>query len=257
MRIWAGIVAGAFGAALLTGCVPLLPEAPRAPTFPGYTGGLSVASGSACKRVLISGDSLAQEAGGALQAVIAGSGRCSTVINAAVPGSSLGDWLSGSTLDLSVAIKRYHPDLVVMEHVGNEGKKGPFDADPQYQANAPSDAVALSNVAKRRRVPMYWVVPPVAAYYCDLTTLSAARILKWKDWIAANDRALTGHALVDWRRPFGGEQYSTAFTFPDGAHTVRTKDCTHLTHYGAHVASEAILIAIQGAWTSCVRAVRH
>jgi hypothetical protein len=198
----------------------------------------------------MTGDSIAQEAGTALHAALSAGGRCNTVINVAIPGSSLGDWQPGHSLDLGAAIDRHHPDLVVMEHVGNEGKTGPFAADPNYQRSAANDAIALSNVAKSRGVPLFWAVPPVAAYFCDPATLSGLRFNQWKDWITANALAITGNTAVDWRRPFGGQAYSGSFTFPDGVHVVRTPDCTHLTPAGERVAAQATVIGIQEDWTS-------
>jgi hypothetical protein len=243
------VVAALGACALLAGCLPLSP-APAPPKFPGYTGTLQRARGHACKRVLVTGDSLAKEAGTALHSVLSATGRCNTVINVAVPGSSLGDWLPGHPFDLAVAIDRHHPDLVVMEHVGNEGKGGPFVADPNYVTTAANDAVALSNVAKSRVVPFYWAVPPIAAFYCGVDTASTIRLHQWKDWIAANAEAITGNAPIDWRRPFGGDAFSESFSFPQGVFVLRTNDCTHLTSAGDRVASEATTIGIQRAWTS-------
>jgi hypothetical protein len=243
-------VASAIGTvALLAGCLPM-ERAPAPPAFPGYSGTLQRATGHACKRVLVTGDSIAQEVGTALHSVLSARGRCNTVINVAVPGSSLGDWLPGHPFDLGTAIDRHHPDLVVMEHVGNPGKGGPFVADPDYATTAGNDAIALSTVAKSRAVPFYWAVPPIAAFYCATETQSTLRINQWKDWIAANAEVISGNAPLDWRRPFGGEAFSESFTFPDGVRVVRTTDCTHLTAAGARVASEATVIGIQRAWTS-------
>ena len=254
MRIRASVLGLALVGVALSGCLDV---APSGPPFPGYAGALSQSRGRDGKTVLVTGDSLALSAGSALQGVLTSSGRCASVVNAAVAGTSLGDWLPrpDALYPIDQAIARYHPDVVVMEHVGNQGLVcpycfGPIWTDPNYVADAGALATQISNAGHTAGVPLVWAVPPIAAFSCDFGALSAARFVEWKDWIAANAQPLTGNPPADWRRPFGGESYSSAFDFGPGVgvQTVRDFDCTHFKPYGSAVAASATAIAIQGFW---------
>ena len=254
MRIRASLLGLGVVGVLLSGCLPV---APSGPPFPGYSGTLSQYSGNDCKTVLVTGDSLAVSAGSVLQSELASSGRCAHVVDAAVTGSSLGDWqpVPDAPYPIDRYVTRYHPDLVVMEHVGNQGVAcpycvGPIWTDSNYAADAGVLASQISTAARTLGVPLVWVVPPIAAFGCDFGALSATRFAEWKDWIAANAQAISGYTPTDWSRPFGGASYSSAFDFGSGigVQTVREPDCTHFTPYGGTVAASAIAIAIQGFW---------
>jgi hypothetical protein len=254
MRIRAGLLGLALAGALLSGCLAI---APSGPPFPGYSGTLSAYHGSDCKTVLITGDSLSLSMGSALQGVLTSSGRCAHVVNAAVAGTSLGDWLPrpDALYPIDQIVARYHPDVVVMEHVGNQGLIcpycfGPIWTDPNYEADAGALATQISSAVRGAGVPLVWAIPPVSAFSCDFGSLSAARFVQWKDWISANAEAITGNPPADWRRPFGGETYSSAFDFGPGVgpQTVRDFDCTHFKPMGSDVAAYATAIAIEGFW---------
>ena len=232
-----------------SGC---LATTPAPPPFPGLGGTITPYTGSDCKTVLVAGDSLAAQLGESLKDELATSGRCADVVNDAVAGTSVGDWAPGGVDDLGHFLDTVHPDLVVIHFIGNEGTAGPQWDDPNYIADAAADATQIINEAKSRGIPIYWVLPPIAAWNCDFTQQSALRFVEWEHWVASTASGLTGEPLVDWHLPFGGDHYSAAFTFPSGVQVVRAPDCVHFDFTpgnGQVIAADATVLAIEDQWT--------
>jgi hypothetical protein len=246
------VVAGIAGIVVLASAC-FSPPPPPPPPFPGLGGTITPYTGSECKTVMVAGDSLANQLGLSLQSRLEASGRCANVVNESVASTSVGDWAPGGSDDLRRLLDAVHPDLVVVDFIGNEGQAGPQWDDPNYLADAAADATAIINAAKSRNIPIFWVIPPIAAWNCNFTQLSAQRFQEWEQWIVANAGALTGNPLVDWRRPFGGEQYSSSFTFTMGVEEVRAPDCVHFDFTpgnGQIIAADATVLAIEQQWTS-------
>src|SRR5437763_17207071 len=104
---------------LVAGCFTSPPPSPpTAPQFPGYPA-IPNYSGSQCKTVLLIGDSLMTPVSNVAE-VLHQSGRCASVINAAVNGSAPTGTLQG--VDWSSHLRdlngQYHPDIVVIEFFG-------------------------------------------------------------------------------------------------------------------------------------------
>jgi len=98
---------------------------------------------------------------------------------------------------------------------------------------------------------VYWVIPPLSGMFCNFGNAWAMNLLEWNGWITGTLPGLYPGQLgfIDWRFPFGGEQYSQAFVFDDGAHKVRHDDCVHFVTRGNEVAADAAVLAIQHEWT--------
>jgi hypothetical protein len=215
-------------------------------------GSLAAHTGSDCHTVLVAGDSVAQGAGDQLASLLRGSGRCVDVVNVAVPATSLGDWGPDGPWSLAIYLDRYHPDVVLLHFVGNEGLSGlgPLWSDPDYSATAAHDAAALQGIADAHGVATYWADPAVSAWNCDFGQLSAQRFAEWAQWIEANGPTMSGHELSPWRHVFGEPDYSSTFSFPGvGAEIVRTPDCVHMTTYGDEVAATQWSITIGDLWS--------
>jgi len=201
-------------------------------------------AGSECKSVLVVGDSLAASMAPHLQARLAASGRCSTVVSRAWGGTSTGDWIGaiGPNLD------QVHPDVVVINFIGNEGRAGPAWPDPAWLDVSAQNAITITDAALSRGIKVYWAVPPVGAWYCQWGTLQAYWWPQWANWIRTGLPTLRPVGLIDWRTPFGGEFYTATFVFPDGPRTLRQNDCVHMTYEGDEVAADATVVAIQHEW---------
>lgn len=201
-------------------------------------------AGSECKSVLVVGDSLAYSMAPHLQARLAASGRCSTVVNRAWGGTSTGDWVGA----LGPIIDEVHPDVVVIEFIGNEGIAGPAWPDPGWLGISAQNAITITDAALNRGIKLYWAIPPVGAFYCQWGSLQAYWWPHWASWIRTWLPTVRPVGLIDWRTPFGGELYTATFVFPDGPRTLRQNDCVHMTYEGDEVAADATVVAIQHEW---------
>src|SRR5436305_5028364 len=106
-------------AVLVAGCFAGPSPPTNAPPFPGHPA-IPNYSGSQCKTVLLIGASLMTPVSN-VAAVLHQSGRCANVINAAVNGSAPTGTLQGVdwSSHLRGLIGQYHPDIVVIEVIGN------------------------------------------------------------------------------------------------------------------------------------------
>src|SRR5437868_11124382 len=144
---------------LVAGCFTSPPPSPpTAPQFPGYSS-IPLYSGSQCNTVLLIGDSLMTPVTN-VQDVLQQSGRCANVINAAVNGSAPAGTLQGVdwSTRLQGLIDQYHPQIVVIQFVGN-GFDGTNDA--AWLSQLQTGITDLVNIAKVSGVP-YVALAPVA-----------------------------------------------------------------------------------------------
>jgi hypothetical protein len=222
------------------GCVAAPPPPPpSAPPFPGYPS-IPLYSGNQCKTVLLIGDSLmtpVSNVGGVLQQ----SGRCANVINAAVNGTAPSGTLQGVdwSTRLQALIDQHHPEIVVMQFVGN-GFDGTNDA--AWLAQQQAGIIDLVNIAKANGVP-YVAIAPVAQP-------AAANLAGMNEFIAWELNAdIPGATKIDLNPYLApGYKYTEYLTFPEGVLKVRN-DLVHLSDLGASISGYVIAAAIAHEWT--------
>ena len=225
---------------LAAGCfAPPSPPPPSAPQFPGYPS-IPHYSGTECKTVLLIGDSIMTPVSN-VQDVLQQSGRCATVVNAAVNGTAPAGALQGVdwSTRLPSLIDQYHPQIVVMEFVGN-GFDGTNDA--AWLAQLQAGITNLVNIAKTSGVP-YVAIAPVA----QPAAANLAGMNEFIDWEMG--AAIPGATKIDLNPYLApGDKYSQFLTFPDGVKQVRN-DLIHLSDLGASIAGYVIAAAIAPEWT--------
>ena len=235
-RLITGLVVA--GALALSACSSVTPAFPGTPPVPPYSQG-------ECKTVLVVGDSMAEQIGNVLQSRLALSGRCSHVVNDGIAGTSVTDWVGRTPSDLDATA----PDLVVVHFIGNEGWAGPPWTDPSWLNRTTSAALTIVDAALARGIPVYWAIPPKAAWTCTWGSLNDQRWTAWETWVRSQLPGLRPITLIDLRTPFGGETYNGSFKFADGTtKAVRQPDCVHFSDAGAVIAADVVVFTIQGEW---------
>ena len=228
-------------AVLIAGCFAAPSPPTNAPPFPGYPA-IPNYSGSQCKTVLLIGDSLMTPVSSVAE-VLHQSGRCANVINAAVNGSAPTGTLQGVdwSSHLRDLIGQYHPDIVVIEFIGNGFGTGD---DVTWLSQLQAGIQNLVNIAKVSGVPYVAIAPMAAAATTDQVWQN--QFLTWQQ------RAdIPGAKKVDLNPYLApGNQYSKYLDFGanGGIQQVRT-DVLHLTDLGSNVAGYVIAAAIAPEWT--------
>jgi hypothetical protein len=225
---------------LAAGCFAGPPPPPSsAPAFPGYPS-IPPYSGSQCKTVLLIGDSLMTPISN-VEDVLEQSGRCANVINAAVNGTAPGGMLQGVDWSsrLQGLIDQHHPQIVVMQFVGNGFDGGMNDA--AWLAQQQAGIINLVDIAKRSGVPYVAVAPVVPEAAANLLAMN--QFLMWQ--LNANIPGATKIDLNPYLAP--GYKYTEYLTFPEGIRKVRS-DLVHLTDLGASVSGYVIAAAIAHEW---------
>jgi hypothetical protein len=228
-------------AVLVAGCFAAPPPPPpSAPAFPGYPE-ISHYTGTQCKTVLLIGDSLITPVSNVGE-VLQGSGRCATVINEAVNGSAPTGNLQGVdwSTHLQTLISQYHPDIVVIEFIGNGFGIGD---DAAWLSQLQAGIQNLVNIAKFSGVP-YVAIAAMAAE-ATANQVWQNRFLTWEQ-----SATIPGSKKVDLNPYLApSNRFSEYLDFgPDGVQKVRS-DVVHLTNLGAHVAGYVIAAAIAPEWT--------
>ena len=191
------------------------------------------------------GDSIAHGVAPYLAGALRDSGRCADVTDRSIPGSSIGDTLN----QMDTFLAESTPNIVLVHHIGNPGVSGPAWEDPNYLKLASQDALKIIDKAHAVGAHVYWALPPLGAWRCEWDTLNAKRWRQWESWIDSDlTDARPEVTVVDWRSPFGGDDYSQAFTFDDGVHDVRWPDCVHFSEFGSQLAAQATAVALQDEW---------
>lgn len=237
-------------ALVLTACLPVPDPGPPPPPL-GPIPEIEPYAGTDCLDVLIIGDSIASFVGDRFASLLGTSGRCATVRQEGVAGSGVVDWVPGGIFDLTPHVTDDVPDVVFAFFVGNESFSGLRWSAPDWEARTTAAALQLVDLVPDG-VPIYWAVPPRGAWRCEWGSLNDQRWLPWHTWIRDTLPVLRESvSLVDWRVPFGGENYQPAYVFPDGnAHDVRLPDCVHFSAIGADLAAKIAVAAMQDEWTS-------
>lgn len=226
-------------AALVASCVA--PPASPPSAFPGYPF-IPAYSGNQCKTVLMIGDSLLTPVSN-VDDVLAQSGRCATVINAAVNGSAPTgnlqgvDWASR----LRELIDQHDPDIIVIEFVGN----GFDEHTPQEDETWLAQLKGLQNlvdIAAEHGVP-YVVIAPVAVPLAN-NLVYMNEFISWQQ--TADIAGATKIDMNPYLAP--GNTYTEYMSFPDGVHRVRN-DYLHLSDLGAYIEGYVIAAAIAPQWT--------
>jgi hypothetical protein len=235
------ILLGLAIAVLVAGCFAGPPPPPPAPPFPGYPR-ISHYTGSQCKTVLLIGDSLmtpVSNVGDVLQQ----SGRCATVINAAVNGSAPTGNLQGVdwSSHIQALIGQYNPDIVVMNFVGNGFGAGD---DAAWLSQLQAGVQNIVNIAKFSGVPYVAITPMAAA--ATTNQVWQNQFLTWEQ--TANIAGAKKVDLNPYLAP--GNQFSAYLDFgaDGGVQKVRI-DVVHLTDLGSRVAGYVIASAIATEWT--------
>jgi len=189
-------------------------------------------------RVALIGDSLMSQPSCAIADGLAQVGVTTT--RHAVPGSGLltgsVDWVAQTRL----IMQREHPDVVVAIFVGNYPE--PFVRDesgdairpdtPAFFAAWQARAVALSDVVRSFRVPLYWVSPPPI----DLQPFRRAQRLY------AGYRTITKDHFLDSGKSLAGS-HGEEVGEKETCHrrrVVRSADTVHLTDDGARIYGQQI-----------------
>jgi hypothetical protein len=235
-----GLIAS-LAAIALTGCLG---------TYSGV-GPISTYHGTACPTVLVIGDSLADPVAQLLTGSYAASGRCARVVDRAVGGSSATNWAPGGIFDVRNVLDSVQPNIVVAHFIGNSGWGEPLWDPSGYWLSANENALLqIVGQAVSRGEHIYVATPPRAAVGCWWGTGTDGLWTSFHHWIRDTLPALQPAVRpLDWRTPFGGDTYYSAFQFPDGSiHQLRADDCVHFTPDGASVAAGATVAATQGEW---------
>ena len=224
---------------LAAGCFAAPPPSPSGPPFPGYPS-IPHYSGSQCKTVLLIGDSIMSPVGN-VGDVLQQSGRCATVVNAAVNGTAPGGTFQGVNWStrLQGLIDQYHPQIVVIQFVGN-GFDGTNDAD--WLAQQQAGIVNLVDIAKASGVP-YVALAPVAQNAAP-NLVGMNEFISWE--LNADIPGATKIDLNPYLAP--GYQYTEYLAFPEGVLKVRN-DLIHLSDLGASISGYVIAAAIAPEWT--------
>jgi len=224
---------------LAAGCFAAPSPSPSGPPFPGYPS-IPHYSGSQCKTVLLIGDSLMTPVTN-VQDVLQQSGRCANVINAAVNGSAPAGTLQGVdwSTRLQGLIDQYHPQIVVIQFVGN-GFDGTNDA--AWLSQLQTGITDLVNIAKVSGVP-YVALAPVAQNAAP-NLVGMNEFISWE--LNATIPGATKIDLNPYLAP--GYLYTEYLTFPEGVMKVRN-DLVHLSDLGASISGYVIAAAIAPEWT--------
>jgi hypothetical protein len=236
-KIFLGLAMAVF----VAGCFAGPPPPSSAPVFPGYPG-ISQYTGTQCKTVLLVGDSLMTPVSN-IGEVLHQSGRCATVVNAAVNGSAPTGTLQGVdwASRLQQLIAQHHPDIVVFEFVGNGFGTGD---DAAWLSQLQAGTQNLVNIAKFSGVPYVAIAPMAAA--ATTTLVSENQFLTWQQ-----TADIVGAKKIDLNPYLApGNQYWANLDFGSngGIQQVRI-DLLHLTTLGADVAGYVIAAAIAPEWT--------
>ncbi len=231
------VVAAAVG---LSGCLG---------NFPGV-GPITTYHGTGCPTVLVIGDSMADPVAQLLTADYAATGRCAHVVDRAIGGSSATNWAPGGIFDVRSVLDAVHPNIVVAHFIGNAGWGEPlWDPYGIWLSANESALLAIVDQALARSEHIYVATPPRAAVGCWWGTGTDGIWMSFHHWIRDTLPALRPVRSLDWRTPFGGDTYYSAFQFPDGSiHQLRDDDCVHFTPDGESVAAWATIAATQGEW---------
>jgi lysophospholipase L1-like esterase len=224
------------------GCFAAPPPPPppsSAPSFPGYPT-IAPYSGSQCKTVLLVGDSLMTPISN-VQEVLEQSGRCATVVNAAVNGTAPSGTLQGVdwSTRLQALIDQHHPQVVVIQFVGN-GFDGTDDA--AWLAQQQAGIINLVDIAKASGVPYVAIAPVVPQAATNLVAMN--QFLMWQ--LNANIPGAMKIDLNPYLAP--GYKYTEYLTFPEGILKVRS-DLVHLNDLGSYISGYVIAAAIAHEWT--------
>jgi hypothetical protein len=228
------------GLVVMTAACMAPPPTPSGPAFPGWPTLTPGPGETPCLTVLLVGDSLMRETAPYVPDYLAGSGRCTTVINAAVNGTGPGrDWPD----QLPGLLTQYHPQVVVAEFIGNtpEWPDAPWGS-PLYNERQQQGSVQMIQQAKTAGAQIFWSIPPACCIVHDQSKGWA----DYRTWVIETD---LGVPKADWDHfitPTG--VYSEYLTFPDGVQQVRAADCAHLNDLGGQIAGAVTAASIQGEW---------
>ena len=190
---------------------------------------------AAHRKALAIGDSLTAQSTPALVADLQAKGLVPLVH--AMSGSGLLDTKVDWAAQAAALVKRFDPDVVSVEFIGNYGLNGeapgvPPHSLPFYAAWAAA-AQRLENILTSRGAQVSWVIgPPVAQAEGELELMQLDRI--YQSLHAPNTP--TGHPpTIDEVKPFSapGGGYTEFLPAPGGAPVqVRMPDGTHFTQAG-------------------------
>jgi hypothetical protein len=207
---------------------------------------------SACRTILVLGDSLAKEVVTVLSASYDQHDYCVTVVNGAVDGANTMATPQGQTMSNLLAdfAKGYTPDAVVFSFVGN--------VMPAQVATARSAYLTLIDQAASYGRPVFVTTPPVSAGFCNPDDPWTRGHAAFREFVLKSLPALRTYTPVRWSEVLTPgstwARFNDSLRFNDGVRPVRSFDCVHLgkrtgtTTRGETVAAAEIVAATQGLW---------
>jgi hypothetical protein len=222
---------------------------------------IAPSASSACKHILLIGDSIANGEAADLAPIYQAHGYCATVDNEATNGSSPVSTNDGTSdtwaQRLATLLLSNTYDAVIVNFQGNGTLSTATSSNSdQVLAQNETESLAIVSTIQAAGIPQYWVEPMLSAFVCNWTApFNLNGYQAYREWVTLSMPGvpkINGNVLTPLANPYPPDSattYNHQMIFPDElAHTVRRSDCLHLTNDGDTVQASQIVADTTSLW---------